>query len=53
MEIAFLTTQVRNPDEYNCKKMRRMIGYLKWTISLPLIMSDDGVNVIKWWVDES
>ena len=48
MAIAFLTTQVQNPDEDNCKKLRRLIGYLKRAISLPLILSDDGVNMINW-----
>ena len=31
----------------------RFLGYLKWTIKLPLILHEDGVNVIKWWVDAS
>ena len=32
MAIAFLTTRVRNPDEENWKKLRRLLGYLKRTI---------------------
>ena len=51
--ISFLTTRVRNPDEDDCKKLRRLLGYLKQTIQLPLILRSDGVNVLKWWVDES
>ena len=52
-EINFLTTRVKRPDEDNCKKLRRLIGYLKLTIKLPLIMRADEVNVLKWWVDAS
>ena len=52
-EIAFLTTRVRNPEKDKWKKLRRLLGYLKQTIKLPLILQADGVNVIKWWVDAS
>ena len=51
--IAFLTTRVRKPDEEDWKKLRRLIGYLKRTIKLPLILQADGVNVLKRWVDAS
>ena len=51
--IYLLTTRVRNLEEDNCKKLRRLLGYLKRTIKLPLILQADGVNVIKWWVDAS
>ena len=51
--IAFLTTRVRKPDEDEWKKLRRLLGYLKRTIKLPLILRSDGVNVLKWWVDAS
>ena len=46
--IAFLTTGVRKPGEGDWKKMRRLLGYLKQTFKLPLIIRDDGVNVLKW-----
>ena len=51
--IAFLTTRVRKTDEDDWKKPRRLLGYLKRTIKLPLILRTDGVNVLKWWVDAS
>ena len=51
--IVFLTTRVRNLDEDNWDKLRRLIGYLKRTIKLPLILRADGVNLLKWWVDAS
>ena len=46
-------TRVRNPDEGDWKKLRRLLGYLKRTIKLPLILQADGLNVLKWWVDAS
>ena len=51
--IAFLTTIVRKPDEDEWKKLRILLGYLKETIKLPLILRADGLNVLKWWVDAS
>ena len=53
MEIVFLTTLVRKQDEDDWKKLRRLLGYLKITIRLPLILRVAGVNVLKWWVDAS
>ena len=44
---------MRNPDEDDWKKLRRMIGYLKITIKSPLLLRANGVNVLKWWVDAS
>ena len=51
--IAFMTMRVRKPDEYDWKKLMRLLGYLKRTIKLPPILRADGVNVLKWWVDAS
>ena len=51
--IYFLTKRVRKPDEDGWKKLRRLLGYLKRTIKLLLILRADGVNVLKWWVDAS
>ena len=53
MAISFLTTRVRNPEKDDWKKPRRLLGYLKRTIKLPLILRADRVNVLKWWVDAS
>ena len=33
------------------ENLRRLLGYLKIMIKLPLIMRANGVNMIKWWVD--
>ena len=51
--IALLTTRVRNPDEDDWKKLRRLLGYLKLTVKLPPTLRANGVNVLKWWVDAS
>ena len=50
MEIYFLATRVSNPDKDNWKNLRILLGYLKRTIKLSLILRSNGVNVIKWWV---
>ena len=36
--MSFLTTRVRHPDKDNWKKLRRLLGYLKITIKLPLVI---------------
>ena len=51
--IAFLTTIMRKPDEDDWEKLRRLLGYIKRTMKLPLILRADGVNVLKWWIDAS
>jgi hypothetical protein len=50
---AFLTMRVRNPDEDDWGKLRRLMRYIKGKINLPLILRADSLNVIKWWVDAS
>ena len=51
--IAFLTPRVRKPDEDNWNKLRRLLGHLKITIKIPLILRADGINMLKWWIDAS
>jgi hypothetical protein len=38
---AFLTTRVRSPDEDDWGKVKRVLGYLKGTLHMPLILSAD------------
>ena len=52
-KISLLNTRVQNPDNEDWKKLRRLLRYLKQTIKLLLILQDDGVNVLKLWVDAS
>jgi hypothetical protein len=51
--VAFLTTRVRNPDEDNWLKLKRLLRYIRCTIQMPLILRADSLDVIKWWVDAS
>ena len=51
--VALLTTQVKAPDADEWKKLRRILQYIKCTIRLPLILSADNLNIIKWWVESS
>ena len=50
MVVAFLTTRARAPNEDNWKKLCRLLKYVKCTIRLPLILSADNLNAVKWWV---
>ena len=38
---AFLTTRVRSPDKDDWGKVKRVLGYLKGTLHIPLILSAD------------
>jgi hypothetical protein len=51
--VAFLTTRVRGPDEDDWQKLKRVLRYIKGTIYLPLILREDRLDIIKWWVDAS
>ena len=51
--VSFLTTQVREPDEDDYKKLGQRIQYLcdNVDILLPLEINDSGI--LCWWVDAS
>ena len=51
--VAFLTTRVLFPYDDDCTKLVRLIRYLRATLTLPLILSADSSNIVKWWVDGS
>ena len=51
--VAFLTTRVICPDKDDWNKLLRMMRYLRGTKILPLILSADSTNIVKWWVDGS
>ncbi len=42
--MAFLTTRVRCPDEDDWGKVKRLLGYLKGTLNMQLILSADWVT---------
>ena len=48
--VAFLTTWVQHADEDDWKKLGRCLNYLRNTRDLPLILSCDSSNIIRWWV---
>ena len=51
--VAFLCTRVKQPDEDDYKKLKRMIQYLRLTRNLFLTLEADNLSVVKWWVDAS
>jgi hypothetical protein len=48
---AFLTTRVKYPDEDNWGKLKRLLGYLKGTLHMPLVLSADSLALSCWLVD--
>jgi hypothetical protein len=49
--IAFLTTQVRSPNEDDWDKLCKMMHYLKHTQEDVLTLKADGTCFIKWHID--
>ena len=49
--IAFLCTQVKEPNYDDYKKLAQTMKYLHGTKYLPLILEADNTDCIKWWVD--
>ena len=35
------------------EKLKRVVIYICVTINLPLVLKEDSINVVKWWVDGS
>jgi hypothetical protein len=51
--IAFLATRVREPDKDDWTKLVHLMRYIRGTCTVPLILSDKGSGILKWWVDGS
>ena len=51
--VSFLTKRVREPDEDDWGKLKRVLKYLKGTMHMKLTLTVDNMNTIKWWVDAS
>jgi len=51
--VAFLTTRVKNPDEDDWGKLKRVLKYLNGTKYLKLKLTMDNLGVLKWYVDGS
>jgi hypothetical protein len=50
---SFLTTRVKEPDEDDWGKLRRVMQYVKGTINMPLVLSAESMTMPKWWIDAS
>ena len=48
---TFLTTRVRCPDEDDWGKVKQLLGYLKGTLNMPLVLLVDSLILSNWWVD--
>jgi hypothetical protein len=48
---AFLATRVESPDKDDWAKIKRLLGYVKGTINMPLILSANDLTLLRWWVD--
>ena len=51
--IAFLMTRVRERDTDDWKKLRHMMRCIRGSRKMPLILSESGSHILKWWVDAS
>jgi hypothetical protein len=43
--------RARCPDEDDWGKVKRLLGYLKGTLTMALILSADCLMLLQWWVD--
>ena len=50
---AFLTGRVKCADRDDWGKLKRILGYAKATLYLPLILRADSLSIVKWHVDAS
>jgi hypothetical protein len=51
--IVFLNTRVRARDKDDWAKLLHLMRYIRGTRMMPLILSDNGSGILKWWVDAS
>ena len=49
--ISFLTMRVWEPDEDDWEKLVWLVRYFTGNRTLPLILSSNGSDILKWWVD--
>ena len=48
--VAFLSTRVQRPDHDDYKKLTRAMKYLRKTITLPLTLEADDLQLVYWWI---
>ena len=51
MALDFLTTQVRNPDGDEYKKLNRTIHYIGSMQVIELTLEAESMDTIRWWID--
>jgi hypothetical protein len=51
--ITFLNMRVRAPNKDDWNKLVHLMRYIRGTRTMPLILSDNGSGILKWWVDAS
>ncbi len=51
--VAFLMARVKNPDEDDWGKLKRVLKYLNGTKYLKLWLSVDNLGLLKWFIDVS
>ena len=51
--VSFLTTRVKEPDEDDWSKLRRVLKYLHGTVYLSLTLDASNMKLVRWWVDAS
>ena len=49
--VAFLSTRVQCPDHDDYKKLACAMKYLRKTITLPLMLEADDLQLVYWWID--
>ena len=49
--VAFLSTRVKQPDHDDYKKLAQAMKYLRNTITLPLTLEADDLQLVHWWID--
>jgi hypothetical protein len=51
--ISFLKMRVLSTDKDDWTKLVHLMMYITGTHTMPLILSDNGSGILKWWVDAS
>ena len=49
--VNFLCTRMKEPDKDDCKKLTRVMRYIRSTTGLPLILGIDDTNMLCWYID--
>ena len=53
LSVAFLCTQIKAPTKQGYTKLRRVIGCLKCTVQLSLVVEIDSSGILTWYIDTS